>query len=118
MQFLSDEEQQILHNYILLPLTLRVFERDKKVIWESPIKTKGPYIKMMEAVIQLVEDDLRQTRKGLRKAGVKIYEERKTEDGIQLKYTYKGYHHEGEYLWRILGFEVEKVMERFLGVLL
>lgn len=114
MQFLSDEQQQLLHNYILLPIVLRVFQRDQKVIWESPIKTKGLYIKMMEAVIERVENDLIQVRKELRKAGVKIYEERKTEDGISVKYLYKGYHHEGEYLWRILGFEVEKVMERYL----
>jgi hypothetical protein len=114
VQFLSDEEQQLLHNYILLPLTLRVFQRDMKVIAESPLKTKEPYLKLMDAVIQRVESDLIQVRKGLRAAGVKIYEERKTEDGISVKYSYKGYHHEGEYLWRILGFEVETVMERYL----
>lgn len=115
MEFLPDEQQQLLRNYILLPLVIRVFQRDQRVIWESPIKTKGPYIKMMEAVIGRVDDDLRQTRKELRKAGVKIYDERKTEDGVKLKYSFKGYHHEKEYLWRLLKFEVETVMERYLG---
>lgn len=114
MQFLSEEEQQLLQNYILLPLILHVFQRDKKVFAESAIKTKGPYLKLMESVIHEVENDLIQVRKELRRAGIKVYEELKTEEGIHVKYTFKRYHHEGEYLWCILGFEVEQVMERYL----
>lgn len=86
MQFLSDEQQQLLHNYILLPLVLHVFQRDMKFIAESAIKTKGTYLKLMEAVIQRVENDLIQVRKEMRKVGVKVYEEQKTEDGIRVKY--------------------------------
>jgi hypothetical protein len=114
MQFPTEEEQQRIKNYILLPLLLTVFERDKKVIESAELKTPGPYIDMMDAVIRKVEQDIVQGKKQLRAKGIKIFDENRTDQGLEWKYVYKGWQHKGQFVWDVVRVEVVERMRIFL----
>jgi hypothetical protein len=114
MQFPTEEEQQHIKNYILLPLLLTVFERDKKVIEEAELKTPGPYIDMMAAVIRKVEQDIVQGKKQMRAKGIKVYDEKRTDQGLEWKYTYRGYQHKGQFVWDVVRMEIEERMRGYL----
>lgn len=114
MEFLSEEQQQLIFQHVHLPLILHVFERDKKVIEGSNLKTKGPYLIMMDKVTQQVEQDIIENRKSLRKNGIIIYEQHSSREEITLKFKYKGYQHSAGYVWHVISSNIKLLMEEYL----
>jgi hypothetical protein len=114
MEFPNDEQNEFIRQQTFLPLLLHVFQRDRKIIEASALKTKGPYIKLMDQVISQIEQDLLEVRKKLRKCGIYIYEEKRNQEGMELKYKYKGYHHSTGFVWHVITHSVEKLMETYL----
>lgn len=101
--------------YLLLPLILSAFERDKKVA-ASAFKTPSPYIELINESIGRVEVDLKDIRIKMRTNGLKVYEERLTPKGIEAKYLCRGYHHEFSMLSSFMAAESSVLMEKYLGI--
>lgn len=114
MQHPSETEETLVRNYVLFPLVLTVLERDKKVLGESSLKTKEPYLTLLEEAIKKVELDIVHNKKSLRIHGVKVFEQNRTDLGISIKFLYKGYHHVFNPSWDVLRTEVKKTMLYYL----
>lgn len=112
---LTNEDQSYVKLYIMLPLILSAFERDKKLI-EQTFKTPGPYVTLIGNAIKRVEDDHREVRRKFRLQGLKVYEERRTESGIQARYLCRGYHYDMTLLWPLIKAESSVLMEKYLGL--
>lgn len=112
MTFPSEQEQGFILQYIVLPLLLTVLERDKKIIQNAPLKIKAPYLSLFDFTIKKVEGSVLHNRKTLRLHGIKIYSQKRTEKGIELKYLYHGYHHLFHPSWDTLRTKVSERMEQ------
>lgn len=116
IQMPTEENLQAIKRYVMIPMVLTVLQRDKKVIEESMLKTKGPYLSLMDAAMKKAHGEIYDTRVYLRSKGIKIYQEQRTETTVNIKYTVKGYQHEASLPWHIIKNEVESMMQRYLGV--
>lgn len=111
----TNEDSAYVKMYILLPMILTAFERDKKVA-ESSFKTPRPYVSLIDSAIKKVETDLREVRRKFRILGIKVYEEKRTESGIEARYLCRGYHYDFNMLWSFIVAESSVLMEKYLGI--
>ncbi|MNW51895.1 hypothetical protein D3C74_293940 [compost metagenome] len=114
-QMKTSEDMSYVKMYILLPMILTAFERDKKVA-EKSFKTPRPYIVLIDAAINKVEIDLKEVRRKFRMSGIKVYEETRTEIGIDARYLCRGYHYDFNMLWSVIKAESSVLMEKYLGI--
>ncbi|WP_134703240.1 hypothetical protein [Ammoniphilus sp. YIM 78166] len=112
MKFPSEQEQGFILQYIVLPLLLTVLERDKKIILNTPLKIKAPYLSLFDFTIKTVEQSVHHNRKTLRLHGIKVYSQKRTEKGIEVRYLYHGYQHLFQPSWDTLRMRVSEMMER------
>ncbi len=110
----NEQESHFVKDYIILPFVLTVLDRDKKIIQAAQVKFPRLYLEWMDRVMDAATKDLTEARKGMLKSGINVYEQRRTEKGLDVKYKFKGYHHESSYLWPTLKAFVEKKIEEYL----
>ncbi|MBP1934876.1 hypothetical protein [Ammoniphilus resinae] len=116
VQFPTDEEMQAIKRSVIIPMVITVLHRDKKILEESEIKTKGPYIALMESALKKAEKEWYDARRLFRSNGIKVYEEKRTETEVEIKYVIRGYHHVTSLPWHVVKQNVEEVMKSYFGV--
>jgi hypothetical protein len=112
---LTSEESSYVKLFIILPLILSAFERDKRIM-ESALKTPKPYVTLLNNAIKQVEGEHKEVRRKFRLHGLKVYEERHSELGIEAKYLCRGYHYNMSLSWSLIKAESTVLMEKFLGL--
>ncbi|MCI3920202.1 hypothetical protein MO973_08150 [Paenibacillus sp. TRM 82003] len=100
---------------LILNLLMTVFDRDIKVIEESKLKTKQPYVDLLQRAMDDVTADLAALRNRLRKKGIKVTDERRDENGVGCVYWCRGYKASFEMLWHFAKAETEVRMRKYLG---
>ncbi len=100
---------------LILSLLMTVFDRDIKVIQESKLKTKGPYVDLLQRAMDDVTADLANLRRRLKEKGIKMTEERRDEGGVGCVYWCRGYKASFEMLWHFAKAETEIRMRKYLG---
>jgi hypothetical protein len=117
VQLPTDQEMQLIKNFVILPLVLNVFERDKQRIEKEQLfKTFQPYVAMFDLVISRIMQDLTRVRKEMRKRGIKVYDSERKVDKLSHEYMCRGYMGNFEMLWSTIRSDVEIVMNHYLGV--
>ncbi|MNI65105.1 hypothetical protein D3C73_1205920 [compost metagenome] len=111
----TNEDTAYVKIYILLPMILSAFERDKKVA-EEAFKTPRPYVALIDSAIKKVEIDLKEVRRKFRILGIKVYEEKRTGIGVDARYKCRGYHYDFSMLWSVIKAESTVLMEKYLGI--
>jgi|GEM_PF-1111325 len=109
------DELSTIKEVLLLDLLLSVFTRDLKVLQESQLKTKPPYIDLLQRAMDDVWADLAFLRNRLRRKGIKITDERRDEQGVGCVYWCRGYKASFEMLWHFAKAETEVRMRKYLG---
>jgi hypothetical protein len=109
------DELSTIKEVLLLNLLLVVFDRDCKVIQESVLKTKQPYIDTLQRAMDAVVQDLTVLRNRLRESGIKMTDERRDEQGVGCLYWCRGYKSSFEMLWHLAKAETEIRMRKYLG---
>lgn len=112
---ITNEEASYVKLYLILPLILTVFERDKRIM-ETTLKTPRPYVTLLNNAIKQVEGELKEVRRKFRLHGLKVYEERHVGLGIEAKYLCRGYHYSMTLSWSLIKAESSVLMEKFLGL--
>lgn len=100
---------------LILNLLMTVFDRDIKVIEESKLKTKQPYVDLLQQAMDDAAADLAALRGRLRKKGIKMTDERRDEQGVACVYWCRGYKASFEMLWHFAKAETEVRMRKYLG---
>ncbi|HZG55390.1 hypothetical protein [Paenibacillus sp.] len=100
---------------LILGLLLTVFDRDIKVLQESKLKTKGPYVDLLQRAMDGATADLARLRRRLKEKGIKMTEERRDESGVGCVYWCRGYKASFEMLWHFAKAETEVRMRKYLG---
>lgn len=78
------------------------------------MKIKDLYFALFESAVSKVKRSIRDTNKTLRLRGIRIYSQKRTVKGIELKYAYHGYHHVMNLSWDVLKSKVTDMMSEFL----
>ncbi|PAD72386.1 hypothetical protein [Paenibacillus campinasensis] len=90
--FVHSTDHAVVKRYVMLPLILTAFERDKGIIEGSgAFKTPGPYVAMIEAAMRRVGADIRDVKRELRERGIKVHTIDKTDTRIESKFVCRGY---------------------------
>ncbi len=111
----TNEDMSYVKLYLLLPLVLSAFERDKELAGYT-FRTPEPYVRMIDTAQRKVEADLKEVRKKFRELGIKVYEENLTFTGLDAKYLCRGYHYDFRMLSSLIAAESQVLMEKYLGL--
>lgn len=111
----TSEDMSYVKLYLLLPLILSAFERDKDLA-SYTFRTPEPYMRMIDTAARKVEADLKEVRKKFRELGIKVYEENLTFTGLDAKYLCRGYHYNFNMLSSLIAAESQVLMEKYLGM--
>lgn len=115
-RILTDEEAQCLKNYVVLPYVLSVFARDKEIIEQKkPFKTATPYVAYLEKVMNHVNADITENKRGLQRAGIKVFEGKRSRLDVTYEYRHRGYLDKFVMMWDVMGGEVVRLMSHYLG---
>jgi hypothetical protein len=109
------DELSTIKEVLILNLLMTVFDRDTKVLQESKLKTKQPYVDLLQRALDDVAADLANLRNRLREKGIKVTDERRDEEGVGCVYWCRGYKASFEMLWHFAKAETEVRMRKYLG---
>lgn len=109
------EDMYYVKLYLLLPLVLTAFERDKNLA-TTTFKTPEPYLNTIEHAMRSVEKDLKEVRAYFRQKGIKVYKESRHLKGVHAQYLCRGYHCEMNLLSEMVATECRVLMEKYLGL--
>ncbi|MNI20872.1 hypothetical protein D3C73_743700 [compost metagenome] len=112
----TTEEADFVKEYMLLPLMLDVLERDRSAMELANLKMSEVYGGLIGLLQKAATDDLSRVRKSMREHGMKVYEERRTNIGIEARYLCRGYHYEFSMLWGLIRAEIMQRLCCYLGI--
>ncbi|MNM93948.1 hypothetical protein D3C81_1063360 [compost metagenome] len=112
----TTEEADFVKEYMLLPLMLDVLERDRSAMNLANLKMSEVYGGLIGLLQKAATDDLSRVRKSMREHGIKVYEERRTNIGIEARYLCRGYHYEFSMLWGLIRAEIMQRLCCYLGI--
>ncbi|RNB59447.1 hypothetical protein EDM57_04710 [Brevibacillus gelatini] len=114
MQPFQDGELELLREYVLLPIVLTIFERDKKNIEESEISIKQPYVTAINEAMYRITRQLSKLKNEMYRKGLRVVKETRTEHGIDCLFLCRGYSQQFQMLWDFVKAETEVRMQQYL----
>lgn len=111
----TEEELDLVKRYVLLGIVMRILDHDIRAIGVSGMKLPRFYESVLRAVQDRVLLDLAATRKLFRESGIKVYEERREQDGLHAQYVCRGYHHRFFMLWGFVKAESERLLKAYMS---
>jgi hypothetical protein len=112
----TEEDLRLVKEVILLPILLDVLESDIQTFMTVPLKMDVIYIKTLQLVQDRTMSDLTILRGELRKHGIRIYEQQRTQLGVEAQYLCRGYHHKFSMLWGLVKSEVKVRLSIYMNV--
>lgn len=115
-EMISKTDEILIKRYLMLPLILSAFERDKKIILAAENLTMVEiYGIIIDRAINEATQELLSVKRAFVKRGIKVTEEHRYKDGVHADYLCRGY--QGNILleWSVLTPIVVGQMREFLG---
>ncbi|WP_019533674.1 hypothetical protein [Paenibacillus ginsengihumi] len=112
----TEGDLQLIKEYILLPMLLDVLERDIQALGTVKLKMDVVYVKALRSAQNVITADIALLRKRMRGRGIKVYEQQRTEWGIEARYLCRGYHHSFSMLWGLVKAELSQYLSKYLNV--
>ncbi|MFF2481531.1 hypothetical protein [Paenibacillus sp. NPDC058071] len=109
----TEDELESVKKYVLLGVVMRVLDHDIRSIGASAIKLPRLYESMLRGVQDRVLLDQAALRKRFKEKGIKLLEERRGTDGVDVDYVCRGYRHTFRMLWSHVKAESERVLKRY-----
>lgn len=116
--FETEEELQKLKQYLLLQFSMDVIEYEIKVLQKAPLKMPPVHIQVWRSAQDKMHKDLTKARRFLRQRGLKVYEQRRTELGVEIEYLCRGYRRSMSFVRRYVKAEVQNLLCAYLCVTL
>ena len=113
---LTKEEYELVKDYLLLPIIFDVLERDIKKLDMMKLKMSEIYVRLLRGIQDKILLNMLNDRTLLKERGIKVYEQRRTELGIEAFYLCRGYPHAISMLWGFVRAEVQVRLCEYLGI--
>lgn len=112
----TEAEAELVKRAILLPVLLDLLERDRQALADIPLKVPHIYRGFIGSLQGAAMDELAQVRKDMRKHGIKVFEERRTNFGLEARYLCRGYRYEFDMLWGLVKAEIFQLLGDYSGI--
>lgn len=114
---ISAADTILVKRFLILPMVLTAFERDKGNIQNSGyFKTPQLYTDLIDKAMDEATKEITSVRRAFRDRGIKVYDEHRTNKGVTAKYMCRGYHSEISLRWAFITAEATVLMRLFLGL--
>ncbi|WP_108670115.1 hypothetical protein [Peribacillus acanthi] len=114
MTRIPDGDRDMIEQAIYLPMVLTVLNKDLFLIDQSPFKLKKPYKELIEAAMKVVQTELAEVKKYLRKENIKVEETKRDDTFTMFLFLYKGYEEYHNYFNPRIRNKVEELMMFYL----
>lgn len=109
----TGEELELIKSYVLLPMILSAYERDKQIIEES-VRNPEIYTDMISAAMDRVTKMLTEIRREFRTRGIKVYEITRDMEGIRADFVCRGYTSNMRMLWSLVRAQASERMRVYM----
>jgi hypothetical protein len=100
---------------LLLPIVLSIFNKDQKIIEGLAIKTKEPYVELLQTAMDNAHTELMKQQTRLRQLQLDIIEQDLSKEGLSCLFSCNGYSHQFHMRHDLLRSEIMLWMKFFLG---
>jgi hypothetical protein len=114
MTRIPEHDRNIIEQAIYLPMVITILNRDLQVISQSPFKLPQPYIDIVEEALKVVQKELAEVRKYLRKENIKVSELKRDDAFTMYCFLYHGYEEHHNYFNPRLRNRVEELLAFYL----
>ena len=101
---------------LMLPIVLSIFSKDQKMIDELKIKTKEPYVELLQTAMDNAHRELSRQETRLRQLKLEIIESDLSREGLSCLFSCHGYSHQFHMKADFLKAEIMLWMKHFLGL--
>ncbi len=109
----TDEERDQLELGLYLPIMLTLIEVDKKVLANSTLKIKEPYLLLLEQVSQLAHHQLYQIKKTMMKNRLKVVEMERDDLFTTYAFIVRGYETRHRYFNAHIRNKVQQMLNEY-----
>lgn len=88
--FISDENYQLMEQFIYLPLVIKILHQDYELIKNNPFKIKEPYLAIIDYARSLAEKDLFEVQQKLKKNRITVTKKGANEAFSLYEFTING----------------------------
>lgn len=110
----TGEELELIKSYILLPMILSAYERDKQII-EDSVRNPEIYTDMISAAMDRATKLLTEIRREFRNRGIKVYEITRDTEGIRADFKCRGYVSNMRMLWSLITAQANERMRVYMS---
>ncbi|TCZ79394.1 hypothetical protein E0485_05905 [Paenibacillus albiflavus] len=110
------DEPSLVKSYVLLPLLMDVLERDMATLAIVNLKLPLVYITCLQSAQDAIMAELATLKGQLRNKGIKVYQQERTKQALDVRYLCRGYHHQFTMLWTVVKPEIERMLSEFMQV--
>lgn len=110
----TEEELQWVMDYMLLPVVLDVLERDIRAMDTMKLKMPLIYIRSLRRLQDRATSDMAVLRGKLKSRGIRVYDQRRTEERLEADFLCRSYHRKCSMLWGLVKSEVERKLVSYL----
>ncbi|MFI2856902.1 hypothetical protein ACH6EH_07150 [Paenibacillus sp. JSM ZJ436] len=110
------EDIRLVKSYLVLPVTLEIIERNLKLIKLHNFKLSEVFVGHLINLRNKVNLEYYNVKQEMKRLGIKVFEESRTDEGITGKYLCRGYQHEMTLLWMNIKSECEVKVAAMLDV--
>lgn len=114
MLHIPENDRNLLEKAIFLPMALTILNRDLQVVQNSAFKLKKPYLHLIEATMNLIQQDLREIKREMHKRNMKVFEQKRDEAFTQFLFVSNGYEEIHNYFNPRIRNNVESLLEYYL----
>ena len=111
----TDEELILVTTYLLYPLILDLLERDLKVMNILQLRVLPVPASTFRQAQGMIMTDIAAMRKSIRLQGVKLYEERRAEKGLEITFVCRGDRRHVHLPWNQVRGEVVRKLSHYFG---
>lgn len=112
----TTDEPSLVKSYVLLPILLDVLERDIATLTIVGLKLPAVYVACLQSVQDEIMVELTKLRQQMRQRGIKVYEQKRTKQALEVHYLCRGYHHHFSMLWTVVKPEIERRLSSLMHV--
>lgn len=114
MTRIPEKDRDIIEQAIYLPMVLTVLHRDLSLFQQYPFKLRKPYIELVEQTMKIIQNELSEVKRFLRRENIKVSEIKRDEAFTMFLFLYKGYEEQHNYFNPRIRNKVEELMKYYL----
>ncbi|MFX3636860.1 MAG: hypothetical protein ACE3L7_02275 [Candidatus Pristimantibacillus sp.] len=113
-QSISDEEFSLIRDYCILPMMIHMVNRNKDMMKNSDYTIKTLFVSSGEVLLRIIEKDLSEVRRKVRKINAKVTEVKRNSEGVMYEIRLRGYQTEVSLVRHVVKNEMSSRLSRYI----